>query len=72
VTKVFEVSKDEKKRTVFNNFDLIFITKQLPELKLFVVKSPYSIYENQVLIEKDSVSTLPEKLSDNELRMVQF
>jgi hypothetical protein len=51
---------------------MIFITKQLPDLKLFVVKSPYSIYENQVLIEKDSVSTLPEKLSDNELRMVQF
>ena len=72
VTKVFEVSKNESKRSEFNNFNLIFITKQLPELKLFVVKSPYSIYENQVLIEKDSVSTLPEKLSDNELRMIQF
>jgi hypothetical protein len=72
VTKVFEVSKNENKRTEFNSFDLIFITKQLPELKLFVVKSPYSIYDNQVLIEKDSVSTLPEKLSDNELRMIQF
>ena len=72
VTKVFEVSKNENKRSEFNNFNSIFITKPLPELKLFVVKSPYSIYENQVLIEKDSVSTLPEKLSNNELRMIQF
>ena len=72
VTKVFEVSKNENKRKEFNNFDVIFITKQLPNLKLFVVKSPYSIYENEVLIEKDDVSTLLEKFSENEIRMVQF
>ena len=72
VSKVFEVSKREDKSWEFNNYNPIFITKNLPNLELFVVKSPYSLYENHVLIEKEIVSTLPEKFSNNEVRMVQL
>lgn len=72
VTKVFDVSKDESLRIKFNNFNPIFITKQLPNLELFVVKSPYSLYHNHVLIEKEHLSTLPEKFSNGEIRMIQI
>ena len=69
---MFEVSKDDGKRLKFNNFNLIFITKNLPNLELFVVKSPYSIYDNHVFIEKNSMSTLPENFSENEIRLVEL
>jgi hypothetical protein len=69
---VFEVSKDDGKRLKFNNFNLIFITKNLPNLELFVVKSPYSIYDNHVFIEKNSMSTLPETFSEKEIRLVEL
>ena len=72
VTKVFDVSKDESLRIKFNNFNPIFITKQLPNLELFVVKPPYSLYHNHVLIEKEHLSTLPEKFSNGEIRMIQL
>lgn len=72
ISKVFEVSKDDGKRLKFNNFNLIFITKNLPNLELFVVKSPYSIYDNHVFIEKNSVSTLPESFSEKEIRLVEL
>ena len=72
ISKVFEVSKDDNKRKKFNNFDIIFITKQLPSLKLFVVKSPYSVYENSVFIQKDNLPTLPEIFSQNEIRLLQL
>ena len=72
ISKVFEVSKDDGKRLKFNNFNLIFITKNLPNLELFVVKSPYSIYDNHVFIEKNSMSTLPENFSENEIRLIEL
>jgi hypothetical protein len=69
---VFEVSKDGGKRLKFNNFNIIFITKNLPNLELFVVKSPYALYDNHVFIEKNSVSTLPKKFSENEIRLIEL
>lgn len=72
ICKVFEVSKRENKKTEFNNFNPIFITKNLPNLEIFAVKSPYALYENHVLIEKEDLSTLPKIFSNNEVRMIQL
>jgi hypothetical protein len=36
------------------------------------VKSPYSIYDNHVFIEKNSMSTLPENFSENEIRLIEL
>jgi len=72
LTKAFEVSICDEKRWKFNNFNSSFIVKNLPNLKLFVVKTPYYLYENNVLFEKDNLETLPQLLSQNEIRLLQL
>lgn len=72
ITKAFEVSINENKRKDFNNFNSLFITKPLSHSLLSVLKAPYSIYENNVLLEKISWESILKILSDNEIRVLQL
>lgn len=72
ITKAFEVSKNAQKKSDFSNFDPIFITKDLSESLLITVKKPYDSYENLSLFERENITTLPNKLSQQEFRQLHL
>lgn len=72
ITKAFEVSKNQEKKSDFLNFNPAFITKNIPKLLLIVAKQPYPEYESEIIIKKEKYQTLSKVLSQKEIRQLHI